>query len=137
MPATWTNEQIVALAPDAPSVKSGRELANPRKWKTLGRNELAAWGECQGSAASPYQTEIDLSEPTFHCTCPSHKFPCKHGLGLFLLLAAQPAAFTEAKPPGWVREWLEQRVARVAKKQQKPTTRPEKTPDSKAPEKRA
>ena len=41
----------------------------------------------QGSAASPYQTGIDLSEPAFQCTCPSHKFPCKHGLGLFLLLA--------------------------------------------------
>jgi hypothetical protein len=137
VPATWTNEQIVALAPDAPSVKSGRELANPRKWKTLGQNEQAAWGECQGSAASPYQTEIDLSEPAFHCTCPSHKFPCKHGLGLFLLLAAQPAAFPQTRPPEWVREWLEQRAARVEKKQQKPPARPEKTPDPKSPAKRA
>jgi hypothetical protein len=137
MHATWTNEQIVALAPDALSVKSGRELANPRKWKTLGQNEQAAWGECQGSAASPYRTEIDLSEPAFHCTCPSHKFPCKHGLGLFLLLAAQPAAFTQTQPPEWVHEWLEQRAARAEKKQQKPAACPEKTPDPKAPVKHA
>src|SRR5215210_4973424 len=127
MPVTWTNERIVALAPDAPSVKSGRELANARKWKTLGQNEQAAWGECQGSAASPYQTGIDLSEPAFHCTCPSHKFPCKHGLGLLLLLAANPSQFASASPPAWVEEWLASRAERAEKKAARETTKAEES----------
>ena len=86
----WTPEQIVALAPDAGSVKAGRELATARKWVSLGRSEQAVWGECQGSGAKPYQTKIDLSEPAFQCSCPSRKFPCKHALGL-LLPAGRPA----------------------------------------------
>src|SRR4051794_6572598 len=88
MTTTWTSEQIMALAPDPGSAKAGKDLGNARKWKTLGRDDRAAWGECQGSGANPYQTQIDLSEPAFRCSCPSRKFPCKHGLGLFLILAA-------------------------------------------------
>lgn len=110
---TWTPQQVEALAPDASSAKSGRELANPRKWKTLGRGEQAAWGECQGSGKDPYQTQVELSEPAFRCSCPSRKFPCKHGLGLLLILAAQPQSVPEGEPPGWVAEWLESRSKRA------------------------
>jgi hypothetical protein len=119
MPPSWTTEQILALAPDAGSVKAGKELAVPRKWLSFGQNEQAAWGECQGSGKNPYQTEIDLSEPAFRCTCPSRKFPCKHALGLFLLLASQPAAFTETEPPGWVADWLVSRAVRAEQRTQK------------------
>ncbi len=108
----WTTEQIIALAPDASSAKAGRELASPRKWASLGcQGERAAWGECQGSAKEPYQAIVDLSEPAFRCSCPSRKFPCKHALGLFLLLASQPAAFTQQACPGWVSEWLAETLA--------------------------
>ncbi|HTE19228.1 MAG TPA: SWIM zinc finger family protein, partial [Armatimonadota bacterium] len=109
---SWTPEQILALAPDPSSAKSGRDLGAPRKWQTLGTNERAAWGLCQGSGKNPYQTQIDLGEPAFRCSCPSRKFPCKHGLGLFLVLSAQPAAFTETSPPDWVTAWLETRSQR-------------------------
>ncbi|MBA3712292.1 MAG: hypothetical protein H0W76_07555 [Pyrinomonadaceae bacterium] len=34
-----TVEQILALAPDAASAKSGRDLGVARKWVTLNRNE--------------------------------------------------------------------------------------------------
>jgi hypothetical protein len=118
----WTTEQILALAPDAASAKAGQGLATPRKWQTLGSDEGTAWGLCQGSGKNPYQTKIDLNEPAFHCSCPSRKFPCKHGLGLFLALVAQPAAFKEKQQPDWVAEWMasrakraEQRVERQAK----------------------
>src|SRR3954471_11462706 len=101
---SWTAEQIINLAPDSGSAKAGKELANRRKWQTLGFNEVAAWGECQGSAKTPYLAAIDLAEPAFRCTCPSRKFPCKHSLGLFLMLADQPEAFARterpAEPPG-------------------------------------
>src|SRR5438034_388094 len=109
MSQSWTAEQILALAPDAGSQKAGRDLASARKWKTLGRSEGAegaVWGECQGSGKDPYQTQIDLSEPAFRCSCPSRKFPCKHGLGLFLLFAASPGDFAQSEPPAWVADWL-------------------------------
>jgi hypothetical protein len=106
----WTTEQILALAPDAASAKAGQGLATARKWQTLGADGQTAWGLCQGSGKDPYQTQIDLTEPGFRCSCPSRKFPCKHGLGLFLLLTLQPASFKEKQQPDWVVEWMASRA---------------------------
>jgi hypothetical protein len=119
MTVNWTPEQILALAPDASSAKSGKGLAILRKWSTLGQHEQTIWGECQGSAATPYRTQIDLSEPAFRCSCPSRKFPCKHALALFLLLSGQPAAFPTTAPPDWVTEWRATRAARAEKSAKK------------------
>jgi hypothetical protein len=118
-----TADQIMALAPDPSSAKAGQGLASPRKWASLGASERAAWGECQGSAREPYRTQVDLDEPAFRCSCPSRKFPCKHGLGLMLILANQPAAFTQGAPPPWVAEWLakrDQSAQQRAAKQERP-----------------
>jgi SWIM zinc finger len=119
MPTTWTPEQILALALDESSKKAGQGLATPSKWVTLGAVEQSAWGECQGSGAKPYQTRIDLGEPAFQCSCPSRKFPCKHALGLFLLLANQPQRFLQTGPPDWVATWLESRSKRAEQKARK------------------
>jgi hypothetical protein len=122
-------EQIIALAPDPGSAKAGKELAFSRKWLSLGSNRSAAWGECQGSAKAPYQTQIDLGEPAFKCSCPSRKFPCKHALGLYLLLASQPGAFTQYDPPAWVTDWLTKRKL-AAEKPARMKEKGEKTPDA-------
>lgn len=90
MPLNLTEEQIIQLAPDAASVKAGKGLAVPGKWVLLACSERAVWGHCQGSGKNPYQTAIDLNDIAFKCSCPSRKFPCKHGLGLLLLFAAKP-----------------------------------------------
>ncbi|MCU0493914.1 MAG: SWIM zinc finger family protein [Chloroflexaceae bacterium] len=119
MPTSLTSEQILALAPDDSSAKAGKSLANSRSWQNLGQNDTAAWGECQGSGKEPYRTQIDLSEPAFRCSCPSRKFPCKHGLGLLLLLAAQPAAFASAAPPAWVEDWLATRAKNAQRRSEK------------------
>ncbi|MEW6492489.1 MAG: SWIM zinc finger family protein [Cyanobacteriota bacterium] len=118
MSPTWTTEQILALAPDASSAKNGQGLATPRKWSNLGKNEQALWGECQGSGSKPYQAQIDLTEIGFKCSCPSRKFPCKHGLGLFLLFVNQPDAFTQNTLPDWVSTWINARQEKRAKKTQ-------------------
>ena len=117
--SAWTTQQVEALAPDASSAKAGKGLATASKWKNLGANEQALWGECQGSGKVPYQTQVDLSEPAFRCTCPSHKFPCKHSLGLMLLWAAQPGALKDQSAPDWVTGWLESRVQKAAQKAEK------------------
>jgi len=110
-----TTEQITALAPDSASVKAGRGLVNPAKWPTLGQSADALWGECQGSGSQPYQVSVDLGGPAFKCTCPSRKFPCKHGLGLLLLAVEKPAAVQTGDPPPWVADWLSARRAKVEK----------------------
>ena len=135
----WTSEQILALAPDAASAKAGQGLATARKWQKLGADEQTAWGLCQGSGKDPYQTQIDLTEPAFRCSCPSRKFPCKHGLGLFLLLATQPAAFKDTKPPAWVLEWNASRAKRAQQRVEKQVRAEsgEKTVDAAAQAKRA
>src|SRR5262249_32516216 len=112
----WTVEQVLALAPDASSAKSGKDLSAPRKWKSLGADAACAWGTLQGSGKDPYQTSIDFSGPAFKCTCPSRKFPCKHGLGLLLIVAQQPGAMSEKQPPAWTTEWLAKRVEKEEKK---------------------
>lgn len=126
MATAWSAEQVLALAPDAGSAKSGRELSSARKWASLGSGDDVLWGECQGSGASPYQTKVALDGPAFHCSCPSRKFPCKHGLGLFLLFANQPSALPAGEPPAWVTSWLEGRTQRAEQKAKKEQERQEK-----------
>jgi len=110
--ATWTSDQILALAPDPASAKAGQGLASAGKWVSLGADERAVWGEAKGSAAVPYQTVIDLSEPAFRCSCPSRKFPCKHALGLFLLFGQGACAAGPA--PEWATDWLAKREAKAS-----------------------
>ncbi len=116
-PAMLTPEAILALAPDASAVRGGQGLAKPKGWSGLARDDRALWGEFQGSAL--YQVRADLSDLTTRCSCPSRKFPCKHGLGLLLLAANDPAAFPVAAPPEWVRDWLTRRDAEAEKRASK------------------
>lgn len=116
---TWTSDQILALAPDPESVKAARSLLVPRKWPNMGANEEGIWGECQGSGKDPYRTSIDLSEPAFKCSCPSRKFPCKHGLALFLMYCDQRTLFKSNTPPNWMSEWLKTRTEKKQKKEEK------------------
>lgn len=136
MPPTFTSAQILSLAPDAAAAKAGQGLATPRKWQTLGATAEALWGECKGSAKEPYQSKVDLNGPAFGCTCPSRKFPCKHGLALMLLYVAQPNAFTQTAPPVWVTTWLENRTKRAEKQAARKAT-PKKPPNKAAQVKRA
>ena len=130
-----TVDAVLAMAPDEASVKAARGLASPGKWQTLGFDEAAAWGLCQGSGSKPYQTKVDLSGPVCSCSCPSRKIPCKHALALLLLLARQRDAFAGGDRPDWVSEWLEGRLQRAAKKEESRTRRKSAAPPS--PEKEA
>ena len=111
-----SEEQIYALAPDEASKKAGKGLASPSKWITRGINEQALWGECQGSGSKPYQAQVDLSSIAFKCSCPSRKFPCKHGLGLMLLNVQRPDLFTDPTVPAWVSDWISKRSEKEEKK---------------------
>ncbi len=107
-------DQIERLAPDAASLAAGRKLAAARHWTSLGSDEHALWGICQGSAN--YLVKFDLADQGYHCSCPSRKFPCKHVLALLLLAVQDPAAAPKRDKPEWVVEWLAKRRARDEKK---------------------
>jgi hypothetical protein len=116
---TLTMEGVLALAPDDASAKAARGLTGPAKWPLLGANDAAAWGECQGSGSKPYQTQVDLSGPAFRCSCPSRKFPCKHGLALLMMRAQDPKLFSVQESPAWVAEWLASRSEKAQKKEKR------------------
>ena len=113
-----TETEVLALSPDAASSKAAKGLQSISKWPSSGCNEVAAWGECQGSGSKPYQTQVDLSGPAFKCSCPSRKFPCKHGLALMLLRAGGQVA-EGGEPPEWVNSWLAGRQDKAEKKEAK------------------
>lgn len=115
-----TIPQVLALSPDDASSKAAKGLTSPNKWVSMGATDEVVWGECQGSGSKPYQTQVDVSEggTTFKCSCPSRKFPCKHGLALLLVQAQDPSRFS-ATQPAWVTEWLNSRRQRAEKKEAK------------------
>ncbi|MBL7910122.1 MAG: SWIM zinc finger family protein [Bacteroidia bacterium] len=115
----FTEDQILALAPDDASKKSGKEQANPSKWSNTGIDEKSLWGECQGSGKNPYRTQVDLANIAFKCSCPSRKFPCKHGLGVLLLYCRERSLFAAKDSPAWVKEWMDKREEKAEKKQEK------------------
>lgn len=126
-----TEIEVLALSPDASSAKAAKGLTSKSKWPTLGSNNLAVWGECQGSGSRPYQTQVDLSGPTFKCSCPSRKFPCKHGLGL-LLMRSQGMVDDGQDLPSWVQSWVDGRKDKAEKKEAKlaaAAAAPAATPD--------
>jgi hypothetical protein len=109
----WDRARVLALAPDASSLRAARSLASARSWSLTGSADGGAlWGECQGSAATPYRTVVDLSGPAYRCSCPSRKFPCKHALALMLLWSGRTAG-PDGDPPDWAASWLAERAAKT------------------------
>lgn len=132
MGITLTREQVLALAPDDSSAKAASGLLADNKWLTLGADDSALWGECQGSGSKPYQAQVDLTALVSRCSCPSRKFPCKHGLALMLLRAQGNPRFSAADRPAWVDEWLSSRREKAAKKESAPARADKPSDDAEA-----
>lgn len=116
----YTRDQVLSMAPDEASAKAGQQLASHAKWIAKSVHGEALWGECQGSGKTPYETIVDLGNIAFKCSCPSRKFPCKHGLGLMLLYTGQPDVFTRApEMPGHVSAWLGRRQEKEVAREQR------------------
>lgn len=108
----WTESQVIAMAPDPGAASAARGLMGGR-WSETGATESLVWGKCQGSARTPYQVTVDLNGPAFRCTCPSRKFPCKHGLALLLLwVRGQGSVADAAAPADFAAEWAAERASR-------------------------
>ena len=112
MAERWDRARVLALAPDASSLRAAQPLADGRCWPLRGAadDDRALWGECLGRGIAPYRTVVDLSGPAYRCSCPSRKFPCKHALAL-LLLWSEGAVGGGVDPPGWAATWIAGRAA--------------------------
>ena len=111
----WTVDEVLALAPDARSAGAARRLSLSGVWSQAGSSGSLLWGRCQGSAREPYQVTVDLHEPSFRCTCPSRKQPCKHGLALLLLWAEGGGSVADdARPADFAADWVQRLAARNA-----------------------
>jgi hypothetical protein len=111
---TLTPQQVLSFAPDNTTARRGEDLATTRKWRNLEGDTQYLWGECKGSGADYYKTQLSLKGPAFKCNCPSRKFPCKHSIALLLIYAEQSEAFRVTEDyPEWVREWMISRGVRV------------------------
>jgi hypothetical protein len=117
MDTALTREQVLSLAPDDASAKAAGGLTGAAKWVSFGADNDAIWGECKGSGAKPYQAQAERATLATRCSCPSRKFPCKHGLALLLMYVQSASAFAGAARPAWVDEWLSSRKDRAAKKE--------------------
>lgn len=110
----WSEERVLALVPDAAAAKAARTQAAATRWTGSGAAPDALWGYCLGSAATPYQVSVDVTEPAaFRCTCPSRRIPCKHAVGLLLRWSA--GSLPESPVPDWVGAWLAERAARASR----------------------
>lgn len=106
---------MLALAPDASSWRAAECLASAVFWPLTGyAGPEALWGECRGSAATPYRTVVDWSGPACKCSCPSRKLPCKHALALLLLWADGSVKDDAGDPPDWAAGWLAARAAKAS-----------------------
>ncbi len=112
----WTREQVRGLAPDDTSVRAAMKLATPGPWSETGSTDAMVWGKCQGSGRTPYQVSVDLTGPAFKCSCPSRKFPCKHGLALLLLWVEGGGVVQDAaEPADFASDWAADRAQRATK----------------------
>jgi hypothetical protein len=112
MPARWSADSVLDLAPDESSRRSGAALGRPASWSGTGVVGDLLWGLCAGSGKNPYQVVVDLGGPAYKCSCPSRKFPCKHALGL-LLNWANGTVPEESAPADFAGAWLADRRARA------------------------
>ena len=114
MPARWSADSVLDLAPDESSRRSGAALGRSAPWSGAGVAGDLLWGLCAGSGKNPYQVVVDLGGPAYKCSCPSRKFPCKHALGL-LLNWANGTVPEESAPADFAAAWLADRRARAEK----------------------
>ena len=117
-----SRQAIEAVAPDQSALSAAAKIQAP-SWNSMGQDRARnlAWGECQGSGSAPYRVALDLNELVSKCSCPSRKFPCKHGLGLMLVLLDRPDAFDAGSAPDWVEEWMARRRPAAKPNTDRPT----------------
>ena len=97
--SSLTVADVQALASDSRGFADGKKLAKASAWRRLGRDGDAVWGVALGSKGDAYAVFARTAEEA-KCSCPSRKRPCKHALGLLLLVVNGQTFVEEALPAG-------------------------------------
>lgn len=119
-----TEDLINQVSPDASSTANGKKLSASGKFQNLMKNadSTVFWGECAGSGKNPYKVSLQIEEGssnvTSRCSCPSRKFPCKHGIGLMYEIVANKT-FTVGEMSEELSAKVEKKAAAEAKKEAK------------------
>lgn len=115
-----TEQQILAMAPNAAAAANGRKISQKGGFVRLQRSadDTFYMGECTGSGKSNYVTSADFADgaPVCRCSCPSRQFPCKHGLALLYEIMGQKK-FETCEVPEDILKKREKKQAREAKAQ--------------------
>lgn len=114
-----TEQQILALAPNAAAASNGKKISQKGGFVKLERTEddTLYMGECTGSGKSNYITSadyIDENNPVFRCSCPSRQFPCKHSLALLYEMLAKKE-FTVCEVPEDIQKKRDKKQAKENK----------------------
>ena len=96
--ATISEADLRRMSPDAAALAKGREVAKPKLWPALGRDDTTYWGTCQGS--DTYEVWLRVPSLDNGCSCPSGKRPCKHTIALAILIADGHPIESRALPSG-------------------------------------
>ncbi|WP_203182063.1 SWIM zinc finger family protein [Streptomyces pratensis] len=109
--ARWTTERVLDLAPDEQSRAAGRALGSEDAWSGAGRGGPGvAWGVCADGGAGPHHTAVDTNVPYYRCSCSHEEAPCRHVLGLLILLGSEaPVLEGPPEPPPWAARWFADR----------------------------
>ncbi|MFC8591524.1 SWIM zinc finger family protein [Streptomyces atroolivaceus] len=111
-----TTERVLELAPDEESRAAGLALGSERAWSGAGRGGPGvAWGVCADGDGPPHRTTVDTNVPDYRCSCRREESPCRHVLGLLLLLASDARVLGRVQePPAWAARWPADRRGRAA-----------------------
>lgn len=117
---TVTEQQIIALAPNANAVKNARKISEEGAfvYRMHSADDTFYMGECRGSGKSNYVVSADFQkegQPVFRCSCPSRQFPCKHSLAL-LFEMMKGEIFVQGEIPADILEKRAKKEAREAGK---------------------
>lgn len=118
---SFSEGDVARIAPDTSALTAGRDLVRKKKFTSFGISADGTWllGTCQGSGKEPYRVSADFADstnPTCRCSCPSRKFPCKHGLGLILAYLQDSSKFKTQEPSEDLLAKRTKKVERAEKK---------------------
>jgi uncharacterized protein (TIGR02996 family) len=99
--ASISESDLRRMSPDASALAKGREVSKPSLWPTLGRDGDMYWGTCRGS--DTYEVYVRVPSLENGCSCPSGKRPCKHTIGLAILVSSGHRIDAREAPGGFTR----------------------------------
>jgi uncharacterized protein (TIGR02996 family) len=86
------------MSPDASALGKAREIAKPKLWPALCRDDDVYWGRHSGS--DEYEVYVRIPSLQSGCSCPSGKRPCKHAIALAILVSSGHAFENRPQPRG-------------------------------------